>query len=227
VTDLEKQVEAMKALLNQSVTVAKVERAESSEYDDNHNTDNSHGSVDGHGCDASRYPTLSNNITQETHNKSPNTKTSPQSETSTGNTDSSFSLQGNYSAPGGDVIDRRVLNIDQAEFLFRTYNEHLVYHYPLVIFKPEMTMSLLRATKPTLFLAIMAAASSKYSPRLYNLLYKEIISTYAHRTIICGEKSVELVQAMLITCVWYNPPGTYALLKCYEYIHMTISMVSS
>jgi len=123
-----------------------------------------------------------------------------------------------------DVIDKGILTMEQATFLFQTYNEHLVYHYPSTIFPSSVTASVLRRTKPTLFLAVIAAASGKFSPTLYSILHTEVLNLYVRQTITNSVKSLELVQAMLITSSWYNPPDKYTHLKFYEYVHMAVTM---
>lgn len=127
-------------------------------------------------------------------------------------------------SPHSDVIDRGILSMDTARQLFRSYNEELVQHYPGVIFPPELTAEELRATKPSLFLSVIAAAAAKTDSQLYSILNSEVLSNYAHRTLIRGEKNLELVKAMIITSIWYFPPGKFAQLKFYEYIHMATTM---
>jgi len=105
-----------------------------------------------------------------------------------------------------DVIDRGIISIEQAEQLLQIYNADIVENYhPIVIFSPELTAKELRRTRPTLFLAVIAAASGKVSPTLLSVLNSEALTAYAHRTIINGEKSLELVQAMIITCICKLP----------------------
>jgi hypothetical protein len=82
----------------------------------------------------------------------------------------------------------------------------------------------LRNTKPTLFLAVIAAASGKVDPHLYSLLSSEVLIAYANRAVLNNEKSLELVQAMLVTCIWYSPPGKFSASKFFEYIQMAATM---
>jgi len=127
-------------------------------------------------------------------------------------------------SPDFDVIDQGIVSMDQADELYQTYNNHLAEHYPAVVFAPGTSAEELRKTKPTLFLAVIAAAAGKSDPSLYSVLNSMVLNAYAHRTVINSEKSLELVQAMIITCVWYFPPGKFSQLKFYEYIHMAATM---
>jgi len=127
-------------------------------------------------------------------------------------------------SPDSDVIDRGVISLELATRLWNSYNTDLVKFFPTVHFPAHVTVEVMRNTKPTLFLAAIAAASGKEGSQLYSILNTEVLSAYAHQTVIRGEKSLELVQALIITSVWYYPPGKYSQLKFYEYIHMAATM---
>jgi hypothetical protein len=123
-------------------------------------------------------------------------------------------------SPDTDVVERAILTMEEADQLFQSYNNDLTQYYPTVVFPPGVSAADLRRTKPTLFLAVISAAAAKVDPHLYSILNTEVLSAYAHRTVVKSEKSLELIEAMIITTVWYYPPGKYAQLKFYEYIHM-------
>ncbi|KAK0100040.1 hypothetical protein ONS95_013146 [Cadophora gregata] len=127
-------------------------------------------------------------------------------------------------SPESDFIERGLISMEEATKLFKSYNDNLVQHYPAVSLEPTVSAEELRKTKPTLFLATVAAASGKMGSQLYSILNSELLCAYAHRTVIEGQKSLELVQVMIILSVWYFPPGKFAQLKYYEYIHMAATM---
>ena len=129
-----------------------------------------------------------------------------------------------FSLMNADVLDRGVLSMASAVQLFHSYTNDLVPHYPLVVFPEGYTAAELRRSKPTLFLAVIAAASGKSDPELSTVLNTEVLQAYATRTFINNEKSLELVQAMIVTSVWHNPPNGFEQLKFYEYIHMAATM---
>jgi hypothetical protein len=126
--------------------------------------------------------------------------------------------------PDQDVVDRGLISSEQADQLFQAYNKHLVLHNPAVLFPLALTAQELRQTKPILFLSVIAAASAMTDPHLFSVLNSEVLSAYAYRTTVLGEKSLELVQAMLVNSIWYYPPGKFAKLKFYEFIHMATVM---
>ncbi|KAF7190276.1 Transcription factor himD [Pseudocercospora fuligena] len=101
-----------------------------------------------------------------------------------------------------DVVDSGMLSMATARQLFETYKNELYPHYPLVYIAPSVTADDLRYTKPALFLAIIAAASGKENADLSAALDKEVLQSYATRSLVQSQKSLELVQALLISAVW-------------------------
>ncbi|KAH8820705.1 hypothetical protein F5884DRAFT_647203, partial [Xylogone sp. PMI_703] len=123
-----------------------------------------------------------------------------------------------------DVVCRGLLSMSLAAELYNTYITELSPHYPVVTFPEQYSAEQLRCEKPSLFLAVIAAAAGKVDPNLYGLLNTEALQVYATRVVISGEKSVELVQSMLVTAVWYYPPDKFDQLKFYQYVHLAATM---
>ncbi|KAK3700908.1 hypothetical protein LTR37_015711 [Vermiconidia calcicola] len=114
--------------------------------------------------------------------------------------------------------------VASARQLFETYRKDLFPHYPVVVVPDSTSADDLRQTKPTLFLAIIAAAAAKDNPELSALLDKEVLHAYATKSVVHSEKSVELIQSLLLSAIWYHPPSKFGQLKYYEYIHMAATM---
>ena len=123
----------------------------------------------------------------------------------------------------GDIVDRAIVSMDLAADLFSRYTDRMAPHFPAVIFPPSMTASELRRSKPTLFLAIMAAASSEV-PSLQIILQRELMTVLAEKVFLTGEKSLEIVQALLIAVIWYWPPEQFEELKFYQLVHVAAVM---
>jgi hypothetical protein len=128
-----------------------------------------------------------------------------------------------------DVVDRGIISVKIATELFASYSRDLVQHFPGVILPSGSSAAHYRRSKPALFLAIITAASCKYDSELFGTLFDESIKLYAERIFIKGEKSLELVQALSITSVWYCPPKSMEInssnnLRFYQYIHMAATM---
>jgi hypothetical protein len=123
-----------------------------------------------------------------------------------------------------DVIDRRLLTADDAASMFNCYVENMAPHMPSVVFPPGTTAADIRKSKPTLFLAILAASSGMNFPRLQRTLTKEVMSIYADRIICNGEKTLEIIQALNVSTLWYWPPEHFEELKFYQLIHTAAVM---
>jgi RalA-binding protein 1 len=70
-----------------------------------------------------------------------------------------------------------------------------------------------------LFLAVMCAAISD-SHTLQVTLQREIMTVFAEKVFLSGEKTLELVQALLVTVSWYWPVENQEELKFYQLIHI-------
>ncbi|KAI0855821.1 hypothetical protein F4860DRAFT_495207 [Xylaria cubensis] len=125
--------------------------------------------------------------------------------------------------PPSDVVDRGIITADEASVLFQRYTDRMATHLPAVVFPPGTTAADIRRTQPILYLAIMSVASSE-TPNLQRLLVKELMQIFADKLIIQGEKSLELVQSIMVSVVWYFPPEHFEQLKFYQMIHLAAVM---
>lgn len=123
----------------------------------------------------------------------------------------------------GDIVDRGLITMEQAAGLFNKYKEHMVRHLPAVVFPHSATVMELRKTKPTLFLAVMAAATGE-NHSLQRVLQKELMQLFAEKVIVTGEKNLELVQAIHVAVIWYWPPEHFEELKFYQLVHIAAVM---
>jgi hypothetical protein len=123
-----------------------------------------------------------------------------------------------------DVVDRGVISLELARKLVSHYQTNLYPQYPQVYI--PCSADELRESKPTLFLAVIAAGAESEDGALATALDNEVLQEYANRSVVQSEKSVELVQALLVSAVWYLPPNKFGQLKYYEYIHMAATMAA-
>jgi hypothetical protein len=123
--------------------------------------------------------------------------------------------------------DFGLLSPETSNQLFESYNNDLVHYYPGVIFPKNVCPDDIRKSKPVLFQAAVTAAACQLNPVLFGELFKEMTKVYAERIFINGEKSLELIQSLLLTSVWYCPPDDScgpSNLHFYQYIHMAATM---
>lgn len=123
-----------------------------------------------------------------------------------------------------DVIDRGLLSMDLASEIFNRYVNDMAPNFPAVVFSPGTTAVQVRATKPVLFLSILAAASGTHHTELYRALNKEVIKILADRCLVVGEKKLELVQALIVTTLWYHASEHFEELKFYQMTHIAAVM---
>ncbi|KAI9811984.1 MAG: hypothetical protein M1827_004876 [Pycnora praestabilis] len=123
-----------------------------------------------------------------------------------------------------DIIDRNVITAETAEIMFNRYINDMSPHMPAVVFRPGTTASQVRATKPTLFLAIMLASSGICHTKVQRILRKELWQRYADSVVCRGEKSLELLQALQISGIWYAPPERFEELNFCQLAHMGCTM---
>jgi hypothetical protein len=107
--------------------------------------------------------------------------------------------------------------------VFARFKDRMVPHLPLIVFPPSLTVAELRRTRPILFLAIMTAASSERGT-LQKALQRELLPILADRVFLTGDKSLDLVQSLLISTVWYCPPDNFEELKFYQLVHTAAIM---
>ncbi|MCJ1244674.1 hypothetical protein MMC30_001873 [Trapelia coarctata] len=121
-----------------------------------------------------------------------------------------------------DVIDRQLLDAETAARLFHHYMENMSHHMPAVVFPSATNPNVIRREKPTLFLAILSVAAGSY-PDLQKVLQKEVIRRYADCLICKNSKSLDTIQALQISSIWYAPEE-FKDAKPYQLILMATTM---
>lgn len=123
-----------------------------------------------------------------------------------------------------DIVDRGLISADMATDMFNCFVERMSPHMPAIAFPPGTIAADVRKSKPTLFLAILSASSGLSHPALQKILTKEVMSIYADRIICNGEKTLEIIQALQVSALWYWPPEHFEELKFYQLIHIAAVM---
>lgn len=119
-----------------------------------------------------------------------------------------------------EIIDRKL-----AARIFDRYVKEMAQHLPVVVFDPGTTAADVRQTRPILFLAILVAASKGLTPLpTQDELNQVLLDIYADSIIRNGAKTLELVQALLISVIWYRPPKRYEQMNFYQLSHIAAVM---
>ncbi|KAJ5698099.1 hypothetical protein N7462_000104 [Penicillium macrosclerotiorum] len=121
-----------------------------------------------------------------------------------------------------DVIDRGLIDAETAMATFERYVNKMAPEMPMVVFNPGTTMCDVRREKPALFLAIMAIAIGPFNKSVQLALLNELYTLIGQRVVVKGEKSLELVQVLLVCSFWYMPPDNLEELKFYQLIHLAV-----
>ncbi|KAI1067830.1 hypothetical protein LB507_010550 [Fusarium sp. FIESC RH6] len=93
-------------------------------------------------------------------------------------------------------------NLDSAESLLVSFRGMLA-HYPVIVLRPDETVASLAATKPFVLLAILAAASGSRTLQGHSLYDEEFRKVLGLKFVAGGERSISLLQGILIYCAWY------------------------
>ncbi|KAH7158007.1 hypothetical protein B0J13DRAFT_581942 [Dactylonectria estremocensis] len=93
-------------------------------------------------------------------------------------------------------------NVDSAASLLASFRG-MLGHFPCVVLKPEETVASLAATRPFVLLAILAAASGSRTLQGHTLYDEEFRKVLGLKFVAGGERSLELLQGMLIYIAWY------------------------
>ena len=123
-----------------------------------------------------------------------------------------------------DPIDAGILSMQEAAQLFSRYVVELVPQRPFVVFPADIRPEVVHSSSPILFLAVVAASAATVDDVLAIRLNDLVRAAYARSVMIKGEKSLELVQALLITANWYYATETWDYLKFYQYLNMAATM---
>ncbi|CAO1606402.1 hypothetical protein XANCAGTX0491_009900 [Xanthoria calcicola] len=206
VTELEKQIEALGALVNQQNQHASSERPRIAEDDEE-----PPGQLD--------VLMQVDQSPDDSHLPIPNSSSCSGTLATVG-----ASLWDPQDKPIDDVIDRGLISIEDASRLLARYTDELFPHFPIVPLPEGVTLLEMRRQKPVLLLAILAAAAGTSHADQNMQLNLEIQQTYANLVVMQGEKSLELLQSILITTTWLCPPDRFDQLKFYQYLHMAWSM---
>lgn len=126
--------------------------------------------------------------------------------------------------PGGDLIDRRLIDAKAAYKCFDRYHNEMCQRLPIIVFPQGTTAEEVRKAKPTLFHAIVAVASGTIRPDLQSKIISDVTKILAERIVSTGEKSMELVQTIQVLTVFYQPPERYEELNFNQLTHMAAVM---
>ena len=102
----------------------------------------------------------------------------------------------------GDIIDRNVVTQELAQLLLDRFRTNAAQQFPFVIISADASLEAVRKKTPFLFLAVTATMIFD-NPFLQHQLGEEIRQQAFQRILLGAEKSLDLLQGLLIYIAWY------------------------
>lgn len=102
----------------------------------------------------------------------------------------------------------------EAEESLRLFRSHFAKHIPFIPSIESTTAHDLRQTRPFLWFSMMAVTSKSSVQQM--ALGKELRLAVAQRTVVEGERSLDLLLGLLVYLAWYDLPAltaSYSLFK--------------
>lgn len=128
--------------------------------------------------------------------------------------------RGNYV----DVVDAGLIDMPTASDIFHYWRFYMRPYFPAVVLPSRVGPEEVRKSRPMLFLAVLAMASGKTNPVLHRDLVVELNRQLCDRVLFHGEKSIELVQAILIYCAYYTRVRFAKDLSFNQFAHLAVVM---
>lgn len=129
------------------------------------------------------------------------------------------------SVASSDLSLDSIVEPETATRIFDRYVAEMAQHLPAVMFEAETTAAEIRSKRPILFLAILDAASvGMLDMEVQVRLNEMLLDVYANSILRNGEKSLDLVQALMVSTIWYRPPKRYEQMNVYMLTHIAALM---
>lgn len=112
-----------------------------------------------------------------------------------------------------------LLDIESANQLLLKYRAQMMPQFPFVIVPPEEDLQSLRQRFPFLLLCILTA-SLEHDPSLQAALEAHIRQEVANRLIVQTERSMDLLQGLLVHVAWYH----YHWRTYHSHVYMLLQM---
>lgn len=135
-------------------------------------------------------------------------------------------VMGTLDVPAGDPVTTGLVSPELAGKLCQTFSNDLAPLYPLVSVPISSTWQSLQSGRPALFRAIITAASTSTQPAISARMFRDTAQFLAEKVVVAGQKSLDLIQALLVLSTWHLPPSTFTELKFSQYAHMAAAMVT-
>ncbi|KAG5981994.1 hypothetical protein E4U55_002428 [Claviceps digitariae] len=117
-----------------------------------------------------------------------------------------------------------LFNLASAESLLLCFHS-MLKHLPFMTLPRDTSVKHLAATKPFVLLAILASASGSKTLHGYGLYDEEFRKVLGLKFVAGGERSMELLQGLLIYCAWYPFHLRPRNKQAYQYMRMAAELI--
>jgi hypothetical protein len=101
-----------------------------------------------------------------------------------------------------DIVDQGLVTLELAQLLLDRFRGDAAQHFPFVVVPSGVALGTLRRNAPFLFLAIVATMIFD-NPLLQHQLGEEVQQQAFQKAMLGAEKSVDILQGLLIYTAWY------------------------
>lgn len=123
-----------------------------------------------------------------------------------------------------EALNNGLLDWDTACGAFDRYSNEMCRFFPFIVFPPSSSADSVREQQPILFFTIITVAlfsiQSTAAVELIEMLTKEL----SLRVVYKGERSLELVQALLVYTTYYAKPKPAQELNFNQMVHIASTM---
>ncbi|KAH6715454.1 hypothetical protein DL95DRAFT_460915 [Leptodontidium sp. 2 PMI_412] len=121
-----------------------------------------------------------------------------------------------------DAISKGFISLSQAEDALRVYRSKQKA-FPFVVLPPNISLDSLRRQRPFLFLAVICCAT-EHNYKLQQHIELELRENLSRRILVNGEKSLDLLQGILVYLTWYHFYFHPDREQIYQLSQMAVSM---
>ena len=108
--------------------------------------------------------------------------------------------------------------------LINIFASKLLPQYPVLFIPSEPLLEELEASTPFTTNAIITAACSISEPGSFKAMHDKSIAMLSQTVLLEGRKSMDLLQALLVTAIWACPPDDLDNLNIYQWSHIACTM---
>ncbi|PHH73162.1 hypothetical protein CDD82_5624 [Ophiocordyceps australis] len=123
-----------------------------------------------------------------------------------------------------DLQGRPLFNLASAQSLLSSFSS-MVQFFPCIALPHDFSIPHLAATRPFLLLAILAAASASKTLQGHTLYDDEFRKVLGLKYVAGGERSLELLQGILVYCAWYPFHLRPQSRQAFNYLNMAWELV--